>query len=61
MVLIIDDDKAVCASLIMLLRKEGFTAIAVQTPTDALAFLQQETPEIILLDMNFSNETTGSR
>ena len=59
MVLIIDDDKAVCASLIMLLRKEGFTATAVQTPTDALAFLQQETPEIILLDMNFSNETTG--
>lgn len=59
MVLIIDDDKAVCASLIMLMRKEGLAATAVQTPTEALAFLQQEMPEVILLDMNFSNETTG--
>jgi two-component system NtrC family response regulator len=59
MVLIIDDDKAVCASLIMLMKKEGFAATAVQTPTDALEFLRQQTPDIILLDMNFSNETTG--
>ena len=59
MVLIIDDDKAVCASLIMLMKKEGFAATAVQTPSDALEFLRVQTPEIVLLDMNFSNETTG--
>jgi two-component system, NtrC family, response regulator len=59
MVLIIDDDKAVCASLIMLMKKEGFAATAVQTPSDALEFLRVQTPEIVILDMNFSNETTG--
>jgi two-component system, NtrC family, response regulator len=59
MVLIIDDDKAVCASLMLLMRKEGLPATAVQTPTDALEFLRQQTPDIVLLDMNFSNETTG--
>ena len=59
MVLIIDDDKAVCASLMLLMRKEGLPATAVQTPSDALEFLRQQTPDIVLLDMNFSNETTG--
>jgi two-component system, NtrC family, response regulator len=59
MVLIIDDDKAVCASLIMLMKKEGFAATAVHTPSDALGFLRVQTPEIVILDMNFSNETTG--
>lgn len=59
MVLIIDDDKAVCASLLLLMRKEGLPATAVQTPSDALEFLRQQTPDIVLLDMNFSNETTG--
>jgi two-component system, NtrC family, response regulator len=59
MVLIIDDDKAVCASLMLLMRKEGLPATAVQTPSDALEFLRQQTPDIVLLDMNFSNATTG--
>jgi two-component system, NtrC family, response regulator len=59
MVLIIDDDKAVCASLIMLMKKEGFAATAVHTPSDAMEFLRVQTPEIVILDMNFSNETTG--
>ena len=60
MVLIIDDDKAVCASLMLLMRKEGLPATAVQTPSNALEFLRQQTPDIVLLDMNFSNETTGN-
>ena len=59
MLLIIDDDIAVQTSLVLLLRKEGFAAKAVGSPSEALAALRTETPELILLDMNFSIETSG--
>ena len=59
MLLIIDDDIAVQTSLVLLLRKEGFVAKAVGSPGEALAALRAETPELILLDMNFSIETSG--
>ena len=59
MILIIDDDIAVCTSLSLLLKKEGFEAQAVHTPSDATDFLRENTPELILLDMNFSNDTSG--
>ncbi|HEX8530076.1 MAG TPA: sigma-54 dependent transcriptional regulator [Cytophagales bacterium] len=59
MLLIIDDDIAVQTSLVLLLRKEGFAAKAVGSPGEALAALRAETPELILLDMNFSIETSG--
>ena len=59
MILIIDDDVAVCASLLLLMRKEGFDAQAVRTPSEALDFLKDNLPDLILLDMNFSNDTSG--
>lgn len=59
MILIIDDDFAIRASLSLLLRKEGFEVSSVSTPVDAMDFLRQQEPELVLLDMNFSNETTG--
>ena len=59
MILIIDDDIAVCTSLSLLLKKEGFDAQTVHTPSDAMDFLRDNTPELILLDMNFSNDTSG--
>ena len=59
MILIIDDDIAVCTSLSLLLKKEGFEAQTVHTPSDATDFLRENTPELILLDMNFSNDTSG--
>ena len=59
MILIIDDDIAVCTSLSLLLKKEGFDAKAVHTPSDATDIMRENTPELILLDMNFSNDTSG--
>jgi two-component system, NtrC family, response regulator len=59
MILIIDDDIAIRTSLSLLLKKEGFEVSSVSTPTEALDFLRQHEPELVLLDMNFSNETTG--
>lgn len=59
MILIIDDDIAIRTSLSLLLKKEGFDVSAVGTPVEALDFLQNQAPELVLLDMNFSNSTTG--
>jgi len=60
MILIIDDDIAIRTSLALLLKKEGFDASAVGTPGEALDVMRARTPDLVLLDMNFSNETTGA-
>lgn len=60
MILIIDDDIAVRTSLSLLLKKEGFDASPVSSPGEALDFLQHTLPELVILDMNFSNETSGA-
>ena len=59
MILIIDDDIAIRTSLSLLLKKEGFNISSVATPNEAMDILRQTEPELVLLDMNFSNETTG--
>jgi two-component system, NtrC family, response regulator len=58
-ILIIDDDKAICLSLALLLEKDGFETEAAHTPDEAWAVIGRIVPELILLDMNFSSETTG--
>jgi len=59
MILIIDDDKAVRISLALLLKQEGFATKALETSEAALDFVRKNTPELILLDMNFSIQTSG--
>ncbi|GAB3966229.1 sigma-54 dependent transcriptional regulator [Spirosoma terrae] len=59
MLLIIDDDIAIQTSLSLLFRKEGFTVRIADGPFDTFEILKEETPEIILLDMNFSVDTSG--
>ncbi|MCB0546758.1 MAG: sigma-54-dependent Fis family transcriptional regulator [Phaeodactylibacter sp.] len=59
MILIVDDDSAVRASLSLLMRKAGYPTHEVAMPADALDFLRNEQPELILLDMNFSLDTSG--
>lgn len=59
MILIVDDDSAVRASLSLLLRKEGFATHGVAGPEEALEFLRANQPELVLLDMNFSLGTSG--
>ncbi|WP_421829760.1 sigma-54-dependent transcriptional regulator [Larkinella sp.] len=59
MLLIIDDDIAVQTSLSLLLRRDGFTVKTAENPAQALEALDAETPELVLLDMNFSIETSG--
>jgi two-component system NtrC family response regulator len=59
MLLIIDDDLAIRTSLALLLKKEGFAVKGAASPDDAFKILNVETPKLILLDLNFSIETSG--
>ncbi|MVM33775.1 response regulator [Spirosoma sp. HMF4905] len=59
MLLIIDDDIAIQTSLSLLFRKEGFTVRVADGPFEAFEVLNEEAPELILLDMNFSVDTSG--
>lgn len=59
MILIIDDDAAVQASLSLFLKQKGYAVANADGPRQALDFLQKEEPELILLDLNFSVETSG--
>ena len=59
MILIIDDDIAVRASLMLLLNSEGFKVTGAATPGEALQSIKEEAPELIILDLNFSLDTSG--
>ncbi|WP_420147412.1 sigma-54-dependent transcriptional regulator [Spirosoma sp.] len=57
--LVIDDDIAVQTSLSLLFRKEGFAVRVADGPFETFEVLDEQTPEVILLDMNFSVDTSG--
>jgi len=59
MLLIVDDDLAIRTSLALLLKKEGFTVRGSGSAEDAFDIIKKEIPELILLDLNFSIETSG--
>lgn len=59
MILIIDDDTIVRSSLSLLLKRSGYECEAVGTPEAALEFVRHTTPDLMLMDMNFSLTTKG--
>ena len=59
MILIIDDDKAVRTSLMLLLQQHDLAARDTGTPLEALAWLHHNTPSVVILDLNFSLDTSG--
>ena len=59
MILIVDDDPSVTASLALLLKQAGYASHSVSGPEAALAWLEQEPCELVIQDMNFSRRTTG--
>ncbi len=59
MILIIDDDIAVRTSLLLLLKDEGYEAIGAAGPVEAIKVIKKTAPELIILDLNFSNDTSG--
>jgi DNA-binding NtrC family response regulator len=59
MILIVDDDPSVTASLALLLKQAGYASYSVSGPADALAWLQTTACDLVIQDMNFSRRTTG--
>lgn len=60
MILVIDDDEAVRASLSLLLKQSGFPCRSAVCPEEALPMIESESFRLILLDMNYTLDTTGS-
>ncbi|GAA4352621.1 sigma-54 dependent transcriptional regulator [Hymenobacter saemangeumensis] len=59
MILIVDDDLAVRTSLSLLLKQAGYPAKSVATPADALRVVREAPPRLVLMDMNYSLDTSG--
>ncbi len=59
MILICDDDITVRTSLTLVLKRAGYEVATASTQQEAVDFVRQNTPELILMDMNYSNTTTG--
>ena len=59
MILIIDDDIAVRTSLNLLLQNNKFKTVMASGEEEALKILKAQTISLIILDLNFSIETSG--
>ncbi|MEA4917595.1 sigma-54 dependent transcriptional regulator [Proteiniphilum sp.] len=59
MILIIDDDAIVRSSLSLLLKRAGYETEALASPEAALDFVRHTSPDLMLMDMNFSLTTKG--
>lgn len=58
-ILIADDDINIIASLKFVLAEEGFDILAVTTPQAVLDNLEKQEVDLVLLDMNFHQDTTS--
>lgn len=58
-ILIIDDDFAVQTSLSLLLNQNDYETVAASNPDEALDAINEQKLDLIILDMNFTMETTG--
>jgi DNA-binding NtrC family response regulator len=59
MILVVDDDRSVTASLSLLLKQTGYSSRAAATPDEALDVLRAGPCELVIQDMNFSRRTSG--
>ncbi len=58
-ILIVDDDRTVCQSLRLLFMTSGFEVQYLINPLNVVEFIDSFKPHAVLLDLNFSVETTG--
>ncbi len=59
MILIIDDDIAIRTSLGLLLKQANYETVSASGPQEALKIINQQSLDLIILDMNFSVEISG--
>lgn len=58
-ILVADDDDGVLSALNMLLKSEGFTPVTVDSQEQALAALGRQDFDLVLMDLNYSQDTTS--
>ncbi|MEM8961559.1 MAG: sigma-54 dependent transcriptional regulator [Acidobacteriota bacterium] len=58
-ILVVDDDDSITASVALLLKQHGYRALRAAQPSAALAVLDETPIDLVLLDMNFSRQTSG--
>ena len=58
-ILVVDDDLDILSALKILLVPEGFEVALCQTPESALAAIKQENVDLVLMDLNYSLDTTS--
>ncbi|MEL7160577.1 MAG: sigma-54 dependent transcriptional regulator [Bacteroidota bacterium] len=58
-ILIIDDDTTVATSLELLLKRSGYRVASVFRMDEALPAIKEHQPTLVLLDMNFTIDTSG--
>lgn len=59
LILICDDDKAIRSTLNLVLKRAGYEVAEAATSAEAIAFVKTKTPALILMDMNYTSETSG--
>lgn len=59
MILICDDDTTVRTSLTLVLKRAGYEVATAANQQEAIDFVRHTCPQLILMDMNYSNTTTG--
>ncbi len=59
MILIVDDDRSVTASLALLLKQAGYASQSASSPDEALELLGRLPCQLVIQDMNFSRRTSG--
>jgi two-component system NtrC family response regulator len=59
MILIVDDDPSITASLSLLLKQNGHRSASAASPAEALAWLEHHDCDLVLQDMNYSRQTSG--
>lgn len=59
MILIIDDDSAIRASLSLMLKRSHHETITAASPKEAMAIVREKDLRLIMMDMNFSYATSG--
>lgn len=59
MILICDDDLTVRTSLTLVLKRAGYEVATASNPQETVDFVRRTCPQLILMDMNYSNTTTG--
>jgi DNA-binding NtrC family response regulator len=60
-ILIADDQADILAALRMLLKSEGFATVEARSPAEVIEILKSQSVDALLLDMNFSRDTTSGQ